>query len=162
MSQSEIIFIIFYTYMHNYIFYISWFPTTILIHLEGSSDNILWQKCHYLLISRKRKLHASYFLMKLYTGYSKYFITVYENSTGTQTINHSQTVRCDQTNGNLILNNSNVTAFLWETNLPTTTKELKSVTPPMRRRIKTFYKLGRIFTQYFLYKATLELLKTLF
>lgn len=32
----------------------------------------------------------------------------------------------------------------------------------MRRRIKTFYKLGRIFTQYFLYKATSELLKTLF
>lgn len=61
MPQSEIIFIIFYIYTHIYIFDISSFPAPILIHLEGSSDNLLRQECYYLLISRKRKLHASYF-----------------------------------------------------------------------------------------------------
>lgn len=86
-TWSEIISIIFYIYTHIHIFYITWFQIPTLIHLEGNPDNLLWQKCQYLLISRRKRLCASYFLMKFYTGYWKYFITVHENSTWTQTMN---------------------------------------------------------------------------
>lgn len=61
MPQSEIIFLIFYIYMDIHTFCVFWFPTPTLIHLEGSSDNLLWQERHYLLISRKKKLSARYF-----------------------------------------------------------------------------------------------------
>lgn len=100
--------------------------------------------------------------MKFYIGYWKYFISLWKLHLNSDREDiHRLYKYWHQTTGNLIPNSSNATALLWETNLPTTTKELKWVTPRMRRRINTFYRLGKIFTQHFLYKATLQVLKTL-
>lgn len=155
------IFIIFYIYTHIYIFYTYWFPAPILIHIEGRSDNLSWQECHYLLISREKKTSHQLFLNETlyrllkvfsYSSWKLHWNSDHKPFTGCIMPPNPWTSDPEQL----------LCSCLLVRNKPTNDhKRIKISNTPYEEN-KDLLQVGKDFCTIFSYKATLQLLKTLF